>query len=359
MDNPTNSDLRLASDPTATFKYPDIKGAYFPWVKDIIPNYIIPQITRLAEFGLKPTIRGLLYHLESRRVIPKTDRIYENLIKAMSTARKGRKLRNGTRGKPTIKIDAFEDNTRHIIKDFNDEERSLEDYINDGIAHFRNLPNGFKTLVPRWLNQPNYVEVWVEKTDWANTVKKILQDRDVVIVPNRGNTSIIFFHENVERLQDWSDDSGKDVHVLYIGDLDPSGWAMDNYMEKELAEKCASRVTFKRIGITYEQIVQYLPHLLIPTPDVLAKLSNPKLCASKSFKEHFGSLFQVELNAMEDIPNFGKLITDRVDELYDEDVHRQVLSRPEYSQEPNVIRHRIKKALTRLIDELDSEDECE
>ena len=57
----------------------------------------------------------------------------------MSSARRGYKKADGTRGQPTIPMDAFADNTRHIIKDFKDEERSLDDYINDGIAHFRML----------------------------------------------------------------------------------------------------------------------------------------------------------------------------------------------------------------------------
>ena len=60
-------------------------------------------------------------------------------------------------------MNAFADNTRRVIKDFKDEERSLKNYIDDGIKRLRMLPNGFQTLVPRWLDQKNYVEVWLKR----------------------------------------------------------------------------------------------------------------------------------------------------------------------------------------------------
>jgi hypothetical protein len=341
----------------STFKYPDERGVQFRWTKDIIPNYILPQIQNLARRDLKPTIRGMLYYLESLRVMPKNDRTYKQLIAAMSAARKGGRLRNGTRGKPTIRIDAFADNTRQIIKDFKDEKRSLEDYINDGIQHFKALPNGFKTLVPRWLDQPNYVEAWTEKQGWSDNLKQIFKGRDIVIAPNKGHSSIKFLHDNIERLQErFNNDNGIHVYILYLGDLDPEGWAMDNYMQKELKRRCGPWTTFKRIGITYNQIVKHLPHLLTPPPDILLKLSNPKFRAAKPFKEHFGSLFQVELDAMQLIPNFEKLITDPVDVLYDQEIHEQVLSRPEYSQDQNTIKEQIREALGLLIDELEDEE---
>lgn len=361
-DNSASNKINLPpSDPRSTFKYPATNGDELPW-RYIIPKHIKPQIDALARRGLKPTIRGMLYYLESTRVMPKNDNTYDRLVKAMSSARKGRKKRDGTRGDPTIAIDAFADNTRHIIKDFKDEERSLRAYINDGIVHFQNLPNGFKTLVPRWLDQPNYVEYWLEKDAQTDNIKKILEGRDVVIVPNRGNTSIPFFHDNVERLAERfnNNNNSEDVHVyvFYLGDLDPAGWAMDNYIQKELSEKCSPWSTFRRIGITEEQIINAgLEHLLTPTPDVLAKLSNPKFRASKPFLEHFGRLFQVELDAMELMPNFEKLITHPVDKLFDQDIHDEVLARPEYSQSPNVIKEQIKEALYDMIGEFNAEDD--
>ena len=49
---------------------------------------------------------------------------------------------------------------------------------------------------------------------------------------------------------------------------------------------------------------------------------------------------------------FQKLITSEIDKLYDEDVHQEVLARPEYSQEPDEIKGQIIAALKDLIEEL-------
>lgn len=78
---------------------------------------------------------------------------------------------------------------------------------------------------PRWLDQLNYVEVWLENDAMADNVKNILEGRDVVIVPNKGITSIPFLHANTERLLERFN-SGREhnvqVHILYLGDLDPA-----------------------------------------------------------------------------------------------------------------------------------------
>ena len=222
------------------FIYPYIpKERNMPWQKVIVPKYIKPFIAQKERQGSKPTVRGVLYYLESMRVLPKNDATYDRLKAALSNARRGYKSRKyGTRGKPSIDMDAFADNTRQIIKDFDDEERSLTDYINDGIAHFRKLPDGFTKLIPRWLDQKNYVEVWVEKDAKARDVQNALSGRHVVIAPHRGNPSITFIHENIERVVDeFIAKKREKVHILYLGDLDPIGWNMDRQIKEDLARQ--------------------------------------------------------------------------------------------------------------------------
>ena len=155
---------------------------------------MIPFLDAKQEKGLKPTVRDTAYHLEMIGIIEKTDKVFRNVGTALASARR----------KGIIPMGAFADNLRHIIKNFNDEERSLEDYINNGIQHFKSLPNGFKTLVPRWLGQPRYVEVWIEKATMADSVTHALRGLDVVIAPNRGCSSLTFIHNNIEKLIDES-----------------------------------------------------------------------------------------------------------------------------------------------------------
>jgi hypothetical protein len=341
------------------FKYPYVKGGDMPWADVIVPEYIIPFIERLKGEGTKPTVRGILYYLESIRVVPKNDHTYDRIKRVLGEARRGYRKRDGTRGEPTIAMDAFADNTRHIIKDFKDKERSLEDYIDDGIAHFENLPNGFRTLVPRWLDQPNYVEVWVEKDAMAENVAKALQGRHVVIAPNRGNSSITFIHNNIERLVERFDqnESTEKIWILYLGDLDPVGYNMDRLIKEDLAaqtedEGIEDDIVFKRIGITMDQIKKHkLTNLMRTDKETMAKLWSKRRLA-EAFEKEFGSVFQIELDAMQLIPNYQRLITAEVDKLYHQDVHDDVLDRPEYSQEPDEIKEQIIDALNDLIERL-------
>jgi hypothetical protein len=69
--------------------------------------------------------------------------------------------------------------------------------------------------------------------DFAGTLKSILEDRQIRIVPNRGFSSIAFSHDNIERLKDFQYE-GKSIHIVYFGDLDPSGEIIDEVIYKKL-----------------------------------------------------------------------------------------------------------------------------
>jgi hypothetical protein len=329
-------------------KYSQTILKQFPWIKEIIPEYVIPFLHAKEAKGLKPTVRGTAYHLEMIGGIQKTDKVFRNVGTALASAR------------GVIPMNAFADNTRHIIKNFDDEERSLEDYIDGGIQYFKDLPNGFKTRVPKWLGQPRYVEVWIEKDTMTDSVTRALRGLDVVIAPNRGWSSLTFIHNNIERLIDESHNNNrKNIDVLYAGDLDPAGWAMDKKITQELRKmdletKDGTRTTFKRIGVTEEQLDKYnLKHLTNPDPAVIKKFSNPRNYYVKPFREHFGSVFQIELEVLDALPDFDNILREEVELLYDQDIHDEVLSRPEYSQDPNTIRKQVKDELELLIEDLD------
>ena len=326
-------------------KYPEIKGHTYPWKTEIIPGYVIPFLNAKRAKGMKPTVRGAFYALEKNGIIEKTAKIARKFTRAMGTARD-----NGQ-----IPMNAFADNTRQIIKHFNDRKRSLTDYIDDGIARFRGLPDGFQTLVPRWLDQPNYVEVFVEKDAMAESVEFALKGLDVIIVPNRGWSSKTFAHNNIQRLiQEFQYNNRKNIWVLYLGDLDPSGWAMDKKITSQLHKNLGTRATFKRIGVTEEQLDKYnLRHLTNPDPKIISKFRNPKNRFVRPFVQHFGSAFQIELETLDALDDFEKIIRAEVDKLYNQKIRKQVLKRPEYSQEPGEIKEQIVDALKDLIVELE------
>jgi hypothetical protein len=294
---------------------------------------------------MKPTVRGAYYALEKNGIIEKSDPIARKFTRAMGNARE--------RGQ--IPMNAFADNTRQIIKDFNDKERSLKDRINDGFAHFKKLPDGFQTSVPRWLEQPNYVEVFVEKDAMADSVEFALNSLDVVIVPNRGWSSKTFAFNNIQRLiEEFRNNKRDKIWVLYLGDLDPSGWAMDKKIENQLHQHLGTRATFKRIGITEEQLDKYnLRHLTNPDPRIIKKFKNPRNRFVTPFKQHFGSVFQIELEVLDALDDFQTILRSEVNKLYNEKIYEQVLNRPEYSQEPSEIKEQVVDALKELIQEFE------
>lgn len=91
----------------------------YPWKTEIVPRYVIPFLDAKRAKGMKPTIRGVYYALEKNGVIEKNATIARKFTRAMGSAR--------DRGQ--IPMNVFADNTRQIIKHFQDEERSLADYL--------------------------------------------------------------------------------------------------------------------------------------------------------------------------------------------------------------------------------------
>jgi hypothetical protein len=58
--------------------------------------------------------------------------------------------------------------------------------------------------------------------------------------------------------------SGKEIHILYFGDFDPSGNDMDNHLDNALLYFGLEDIDFQRIAVTEEQIEEFD---LSPTPN--------------------------------------------------------------------------------------------
>ena len=144
--------------------------------------------------------------------------------------------------------------------------------------------------------QPEYVEAWVEKDALSATLKSILRNRQVKIVPSKGFSSLAFSYDNIERLKNLQY-KGKSVHILYFGDLDPSGEVIDEVIDKKLRQYGIYDVDFRRVAVTEEQTRQFnLPHN--PDPETVRKLK--KDTRATSFRSrHNGKLFQIEVDALQ------------------------------------------------------------
>src|SRR5215207_11253162 len=173
---------------------------------------VLPRIKeQLEDFdnqGIVPTLREMYYTLVDLGVIPKTDAAYHAL--SDHTAR--------WREDGTLPIDCFADRTRRVIKDFDDDYETIDDYVDRGIYYLENANSRYS--IPRWHRQLHYVEVWLEKDAAVESIRSIVKDRDVLVVPNRGHSSVAFLNQNIDRLKK-KQFEGKLIVILYLGDADP------------------------------------------------------------------------------------------------------------------------------------------
>ena len=218
--------------------------------------------------------------------------------------------------------------------------------------HERYVPE----ILYKWYKQPNYVEVWLEKTALLGTFRNFLKDRHVRIVPNRGYPSWAFGYENFKRLKRRSQERHyelvngelkeiieKQIYILYFGDYDPSGSDMDRFLKSGIADYfikyfgLEGRVHFEpRIAVTLDQIERFnLP----PEPEESDTVTLDKLQRDPRYENfldaHGGQLYAVELDAlMAYVPDeFERIVKGAVDHYYHPEIWEEVLQEPEHSSE--------------------------
>lgn len=270
----------------------------------------------------------------------------ENNIVVMGMDGYGFKKKYILRRGAVLDVDCFADDTRGAIQDFHDDYRTPEQHIKDSIDFLENLPIEYKSLIPKWHNQEYHVELWTEKNAMVGTFRSILKDLDVRIVYNRGFDSISNTYRTVKRLHKaWM--YGKKVRILYFGDLDPSGDAMDEIMNENLdvffdvsVHRKNGLYDFKRIGVLYDHIKQYKLKMN-PDKKVLAKLGeDPR---KERFKAKYGiapgketdnQLFQYEIDALAaaDPAGFKKMVLDEIKPYYDNEIYNKLLSDAKHSE---------------------------
>lgn len=153
---------------------------YSKW-RELVDNDVIPALADYQRRGIVPTLRTIFYRLYSLKKVLNTQNSYDKIGEYIVEARKDRR----------ISWDAIADETRRSIADFVSNYTSPESHIRKLIygdldtLHERYLPE----ILYKWYKQPNYVEVWLEKTALLSTFRNFLEDRHVRIVPNRGYSS--------------------------------------------------------------------------------------------------------------------------------------------------------------------------
>lgn len=203
-------------------------------------------IARYQKAGLRLTLRQLYYQLVSRNVIPNTEHSYDNLGALISDARLA----------GLVDWAAIEDRIRRPSA--HPEWDTVQDLVADALAQFR---------LPRWRDQPHYVELWVEKDALAGVLAPLASRYHAVLMVNRGYSSQSAMYEASKRFIHRG--RGKRCFLFYLGDHDPSGEDMVRDVNDRLALFGAT-VQVRKLALTMAQVEQYQPP---PNP---AKMSDSR-----------------------------------------------------------------------------------
>jgi hypothetical protein len=110
----------------------------------------------------------------------------------------------------------------------------------------------FKNL---WLNEPHYVQVWIEKQGLIETIKSPCMRRCVSLWPAKGYASRAFLRRAVKEIVK----ADKPTFVYAYGDYDAAGWFASQHIDEMLrdyARRAGFRhdITFEHVALSPEQI---------------------------------------------------------------------------------------------------------
>lgn len=250
--------------------------------------------------GYELTLRQVYYQLVARGYIPNNERSYKNLGS----------LINDGRLAGLIDWYAIVDRTRNLR----------------GNSHWDSPAKVIEAarrsyMLDRWKNQPNYVEVWVEKDALIGIVSQICGKLDVPHFSCRGYTSQSEMWSAAQRFI--RERHRESRTIIHLGDHDPSGIDMTRDIQERMYTFGAD-VYVKRVALTMEQIETFNPP---PNP---TKLSDAR---ANGYIEEYGHECW-ELDALE--PKvITALIRDEVTALMDTDLLYEI-ERKEEADKNNI-----------------------
>lgn len=272
--------------------------------------------TILADYasqGYDLTLRQLYYQLVAGAVIENSERSYKNIGALVSDARLA----------GLVDWDMITDRGREMVK--NSHWETPADIIRGCAQQFR---------IDTWKDQPNHVEVMVEKQALEGVLLPVCSELDVSFTANKGYSSSSAMYEAGRRLARAMGDDKK-VHLIYLGDHDPSGIDMsrdilhrlnlfagviDDEAMKEIERRgddlattleadYDSAIEVHRIALNMDQIRQFRP------PENPAKITDSR---ASSYISRFGKS-SWELDAIEP-RRLAALVRDAIHELRDPDI---------------------------------------
>lgn len=237
--------------------------------------------------GFRLSLRQLYYQLVARGIIPNSVRSYKNVGNLVSDARLA----------GLVDWDMIEDRGRELVVPAH--WGSPADILDSAAYSYR---------TDKWADQPSWVVVMVEKDALSGVLTPVCRTEDVAFIANKGYSSSSAMYDLGKRLQGYADD-GKELHVLYLGDHDPSGIDMTRDVRERLnLFTYEADVIVQRLALNYDQIA-----VLNPPPNP-AKETDSRF---ESYLAEYGDT-SWELDAIEPAA-LATIVRNAIDELRDPD----------------------------------------
>jgi hypothetical protein len=202
---------------------------------------LIAVALRILEQESPMTIRQLFYRIVSAGVIENNRGSYQMVSRVMTTSRKDGRC------------------PYDFIVD-----RSRPEYVPNVFENAAEYAEAVKRSYRKnyWESQPNHVEIWTEKDAVIGSIQQLTNDLGVTVRVGRGFSSTTKKHEISCRFQQIG--HFKSIFVLYLGDFDPSGMAI----EDNLRYTIDAYFTMERLAIHQADILAFnLPPLRVKLSD--------------------------------------------------------------------------------------------
>jgi hypothetical protein len=205
-----------------------------------------------AQQGYELTLRQLYYQCVARGIIANNTKEYDKLGRLLVQARMG----------GLIDWYHIVDRTRNLYGNTHWERPS--DLIQGAAKQY---------AVDKWENQKHYVEVHIEKQALEGVIARKCGELDVGYFSCRGYTSVSEMWSTGQRLLHQIE-KDKEVHIIHLGDHDPSGLDMSGDLKRRLdtfvGAHCGERVHVLRVALNMAQVERLNPP---PNP---AKITDPR-----------------------------------------------------------------------------------
>ena len=203
-------------------------------------EYVKATNNIISQYNILLTVRQIFYRLVSNGFIQNTINSYKLFDRMI------------TRGRERGDIDArsIVDRARQVIGgDYG--YVSVQDFVRTKISELEDTKQYTRRV---WDNQPQYVEVWVEKDALATLFSSIADGYRVVTYPSRGYSSFTKVYEAINNR--FSLYGNRPITILHFSDHDPSGLNMTQDIQSRLS-RYGSHAKVKRIALTYTQVRQF------------------------------------------------------------------------------------------------------